>query len=460
MYSNDINSADTNASTGIDTNAGTVTKANHNCSLIFYYVILLNKIEKNIVNYISRYDTKHLYTVNMSDLDLKVELRSYRPHDAIKRGQLELNCSGEDCNEQFINGLGRIAVERLPMYAYAKGLIKIERINPESGYHDSVPFNHDMMRMRLENTPVMNVDPGFAILHERFWKNVDYRSPDRPVHENEKRIEVYIDSRNTAPEGDSESILHVTTNDIKVYIDDEPAEIYDKEYPLLIISLKPKEAFKCSMRAVLGVGVNHTCWDACSNFCFDQETDPDVTIAKFQSASQFDEFVLIDRAIEYYRTRANLLKDEIHRMYLLEKEPTERFQIEIMDEDHTMGEPINYELQSHPDIHKSSNSKPDHLMKKIVLDIVAYDKDKLLNAILESMDNLIAKIDKFEEEFNKIERPDGSSKGSSGSKKASSKTTSKTTTKSGSKSAETKQDIKSVRPSKTPAQKPGTKGKK
>lgn len=341
----------------------------------------------------------------MSNLDLKIKLHSYRAHGEFKRGQLELDCSGEDCNDQFINGLGRIAVERLPTYAFAKSLIKIERINPESGYHDSLPFNHDMMRDRLTNTPCMNIDPGFAILHERYWKNVDYRVTDRQIHENEKRVEVYIDSKNTAPEGDTESIVHVTTNDIKVYIDNEPAKIYNEEYPLLIISLRAKEAFKCSMRAVLGVGIVHTSWDACSNFCFDQETIPDHTIAKFQAASQFDEFVLINRALEYYKMRTKLLKDEIHRLYLLKEDKTDRFQIEINDEDHTMGEAINYELQSHPDIHKSSNSKPDHFVKTIVLDIVVYDKNKLLDAIHESMDNLIAKIDKFTEEFNKIARP-------------------------------------------------------
>lgn len=341
----------------------------------------------------------------MSKLDLTVSFHDYRAHDDIKRGRLQLLCKGEDCNEQFINAIGRIAVERLPMYAYAQELIKIERINPETGYHDSIPFNHDMMRLRLKNTPVMNVDPSFAILHERYWQNVDYRSPDREIHENEKRIEVYIDAKNTAPEEDTEAILHITTNDIRLFIDNEPAQIYSKEYPLLIISLKPKEAFKCSMRAVLGVGVNDTCWDACSNFCYDQETIPGSLIAKFQSASQFDEFILVDRALEYFRNRAKQVKDEINRQYLLDKTPTERFLIRLVDEDHTMGEPISYEIQSHKDIINASCSKPDHLIKNIVINVVAKNKDKMLNAVMESMDNLIAKIDHFEKAYNSITRP-------------------------------------------------------
>lgn len=365
----------------------------------------------------------------MSDLKMNVSLHNYRPHDDIKRGRLQILCSGEDCNDQFINAIGRIAVKRVPAYAYAKDLIKIERINPDSGYHDSVPFNHDMMRDRIKNTPVMNIDPGIPFLHERFWKGVDYRSTDREIHENEKRVEVHIDAKNTAAEGDTESIIHVTTNDAKVYVDDELTSLYSKEYPLLIISLKPKEAFKCSMRAVLGLGITDTCWDACSNFCYDQETIPGKTILKLEAASQFNEFILVDRALEYFRMRTRLLKDEINRMYLLEKNPTERFQIMIKDEDHTMGEAINYEIQSHPDVVKASVSKPDHLIRQIVLEVVAFKKNKLLDAIMESMDNLVVKIDRFDQLFQKLERPGGNVQTKS-SKRSANKTPSKTPSKS------------------------------
>jgi DNA-directed RNA polymerase subunit L len=339
----------------------------------------------------------------MENIDINVKLHSYRQHDAIKRGKLELLCSGKDLNEQFINGLGRIAVKRIPTYAFAKDLIKIDRINPETGYHDSVPFNHDMMRLRLENIPVMNVDPGIPFLHERFWQNVDYKSADRELHEHEKnnRIEAYIDAKNTNSEG-SDIIVHVTTNDMRLTINGVIKKLYDENYPLLLISLKPKEAFRCSMKGALGIGINHTCWDACSNFCYDQETIPDMTIVKFVSASRFDEFTLVDRSLEYYKLRTKILKDEINRMYLLEQNPLLEFKITIKDEDHTMGEAINYELQSHPDIAKSSNTKKDHLIREIEIDVVAFEKDKLLNAIMESMDKLIAKIEKFQHEFNKI----------------------------------------------------------
>lgn len=334
----------------------------------------------------------------MPKLDISVELYNYRPHTAIKRGLLEITCKGEDCNDQFINTIGRIAVERLPMYAYAGELIKITQIDPESGFCNSVAFNNDMLRCRLINTPVMNIDPGFAILHERYWKNINYSDPNRPIHEKEKRIEVNIDTKNT-----TNDILHVTTNDASIYVDNVLTQLYDKEYPLLIVSLKPKEQFKCSMRAVLGVGQVHTSWDACSNFCYDQETIPGCTIVKFQSASQFNEFILVERSLDYFSARTKLLKEEIKRLYHLNKTDSDRFQIEINDETHTMGEPINYEIQSHPDIMKSSVTRPNLLLKQIIIDIVAYDKTKLLSAVMESIDNLSLKIDTFKEKFKNIQ---------------------------------------------------------
>jgi DNA-directed RNA polymerase subunit L len=129
---------------------------------------------------------------------------------------------------------------------------------------------------------------------------------------------------------------------------------------------------------------------------------------KFEAASQFNEYILVDRALEYFRIRTKLLKDEIHRMFLLEKNPSNRFQIMIKDEDHTMGEVINYEIQSHDDILKSSISKPDHLIRQIVLEVVSFKENKLLDAIMVSMDNLMVKIDRFEHLFQKLDRPDGS----------------------------------------------------
>ena len=63
----------------------------------------------------------------------------------------------------------------------------------------------------------------------------------------------------------------------------------------------------------------------------------------FESASGFDEFVVVKRACEYFKQRLELLKTDIQRKYLAEEDPTNEFVIEIIDEDHTIGEPLAYE---------------------------------------------------------------------------------------------------------------------
>ena len=42
---------------------------------------------------------------------------------------------------------------------------------------------------------------------------------------------------------------------------------------------------------------------------------------------------------------------------------------------------------------------------KIVIDVEAFNKEKMLDAIMESMDNLLAKIDRFEQLFKQLKRP-------------------------------------------------------
>jgi len=329
--------------------------------------------------------------------DINVNLKSFEPFNGLKRGKLHLELSGKDCNLPFVNAIGRIATKRIPVYAYTKELIQIQKINPETGFHDSVPFNYDMIRNRIKNTPVAGIDPEISYLHERYWKNANYLDKKREKHENEKEVEANINIENR-----TDDILHVTTNDMLIYVNDKIEELYSKEYPFLIISLKPNEAFKCSLKAVVGIGLNDTCWDSAGNYWYDEN---DGKIDFFIEGNLcYDEFKLISRSIEYFKLRTKLLKEEIKRQYSLDKEKKENFQVKIVDEDHTFGQIINYEIQSHKNIKKSSMSKPSLLVREIILDIIVSPDNvkSMIDFVMEAFDNLMNKIDVFEREYNKL----------------------------------------------------------
>lgn len=111
--------------------------------------------------------------------DIDVELYDFIPHGKFQRGRMRLLFSGKDANTQFINTIGRIMMDRIPCYAFHRKLIKVERIDPASGYKDSVAINHDMITLALQNIPLPNVDPMISNLHEKYWKNVDFLDPKR-----------------------------------------------------------------------------------------------------------------------------------------------------------------------------------------------------------------------------------------------------------------------------------------
>lgn len=326
-------------------------------------------------------------------LNIKLSLNKYTPHTPIKRGRMELKIQGNDIYNEFINSLGRIITKRIPKYAFPPELIQIEKIDPDSEFYQSVAFNNDMMKLRISNIPVMFIDPECFFLHESFWMNVDFLDQNRKKHDNEKRIEAFIDVKNKKKE-----ILNVTTNDMKIFIDDKLNKIYNEEYPLLLISLKPNEAFKCSLKAVLSIGLRNSIWNSCSNFWF-YETDENSYLFFFESSSSFNEFSLMKKGLKYFKKRTSQIKNEIKRMYTNEK----KFSLIIKNEDHTMGEVINYEFQSHPDILKSSHTKTDHLIFEANISVIVHDNKNLLNAMIESLDTLIKKIDFFEKEFLKID---------------------------------------------------------
>ena len=101
-------------------------------------------------------------------------------------------------------------------------------------------------------------------------------------------------------------------------------------------------------------------------------------------------------------------KEEIKRQYSLDKEKKENFQVKIVDEDHTFGQIINYEIQSHKNIKKSSISKPSLLVREIILDIIVSPDNvkSMIDFVMEAFDNLMNKIDVFEREYNKLLNPD------------------------------------------------------
>lgn len=302
-------------------------------------------------------------------VDISIEELSCKHPSGYESGNLTLRFSGKDINNKMLNALRRLVCNNVPSYAFPPELINIEE-------NTCVAFNNDYMRLRLSMLPILNLDSDIFFLHEQFWKGVNYADPKREKHHSEVSVELYCNVHNN-----SNIIKNVTTNDVRYYVDGVQTFPYDKEYPYLIIKLRPNDTFKCHMKGALGIGENKAYWNAARNAsydCFDNKIDLTVW-----STGQMSEYALLRKACSYIIKKMEDINIELERRVDTKELIEEKTMLFVLDgEDHSIGELINYELQSHPDIIFSGNTKPDHLIKSVTITIEASSKIKSpLNAI-------------------------------------------------------------------------------
>ena len=324
-------------------------------------------------------------------LDISVKVKSYTPMKDYKSSNLTLEFTGKDVYPKLINTLSRTASYLLPSYAFPTQLINITQ-------NTCVAYDNQYLQLRLSNMPIYNIDLDIFHLHDKYWKNVNYADLNREKHPSEKDIRIYINAVNNTKE-----IKYVTTNDIEVYVDGNLTNnMYDKKSPILIIKLRPEDSFKCDMSAALGLGESHAIWRSAVNAFAPYEDDKYSLTLK--SNGQDNEFVILVKSCKHVLKRLEDIKKVIQEQ--VDKQiikNVENINLVIDGEDHTMGEILNYEFQSHSNL-ISGFSKPDLLIKSISFKIAAEDSSKMIKSIFESIDKLIEKYSFILKLVEKLEK--------------------------------------------------------
>lgn len=321
-------------------------------------------------------------TKNKYDITIE-EVKYIKRHDLIS-SELVIKLEGKDCNFKILNTLSRIAQNNIPNYAFHTKLINIEQ-------NTCVAFNNDYMKLRLSQLPIFDMELDLSFLHNKYWKGINYADPERPIHPAEKKIKAYLNVNN-----DTHDIKAITTNDLKLYIDSEEITMYDVKNPILLILLRPNDSFICNMSAALGVGEQNIIFSACSNSWIEYTDENNKFIGHLyiNSRGSFTEYDILIKCCDYMIKKCNdLIQDTTQRLERKEIEHTSKLILDIDDEDHTLGEILNYELQSNNKIEFSGVAKQDLLIKSIKFKITCKNKeDSVITCIIESLNIL---IDKF-----------------------------------------------------------------
>lgn len=315
-------------------------------------------------------------------IDIHAEEVEYKPYVGFNFEFLCLKISGKDANVKLVNSLRRACAENIPKYAFPRELINITK-------NTAVAYNNDYMSLRLSTLPIFNVeghniDPGLDYFHERYWQNVDYLDRDRLIADEEKNIEIQINVHNN-----TDLIKEITTSDpgFKVYIDNEKVNMYSTEYPIKIIALSPNDSFSCSMKAVLGLGERHTIWGACTNawhYYEDDDVTKDLHIA-LRSSGLIKTYDIASRGCSYINKKLEIIKTEIMRQLDKNNISGGVFELELKNEDDTLGGIIGYELQSHKNILFCGVTKPDHLLRTMLIKL-EFENNAGQNTVKKSID--------------------------------------------------------------------------
>lgn len=354
-----------------------------------------------------------VYYKRMSEkIEINTKIYNHSEYNGKNLEKLELLFSGKDINIKLINSLRRACINGVPGYGFARELIKIKE-------NTTIGYNNDYMSLRLSHLPIFNVknkklnlDPNISYLHEKYWNNINFNDSDRlkvlddKKQEIEKNIEMQI---NVVNETNSELNVDTNNKNIKVYIENELVDMYDKKFPILIIKLKPKEKFNCYLKGVLSVGEKNNIFSNCTNswhYYEDEEKEENI-ILSIRSYGLLNVFDIYIRGCEYLLKRISILRKIINTQLKKIKIDVNSFLLELINEDNTIADLLNYELQENKDILYSGISIPDNLKKNINIKINCNEnlnQEKFIKIISNCFDNLEKKINKIHKNIIKLKK--------------------------------------------------------
>lgn len=321
-----------------------------------------------------------------NNFDIEISEIECTETNGLEYSHLVLKFSGNSVNEVFLNTLRRIALNNIPTYAIAPECITIEE--------NTSVFNNDQMRVRLIQLPIFNISLNLDYLPKKYWMGVDYADPKREKHPNEKSIDMYVSATNT-----TENIKYVTTNDMRYFENNNEIKgKYNKDYPIVLIKLRPREIFTCKLKAVLGTGERDAIWSAAGNAYYNITGNN--AIFTIESHGQFSEYEILWKACRFMQTELGVIRQLLIDKYDMDNpkpEPKQNIELVLDNETHTIGGLIVWFLQNMDIVKYAGIGKKNELVKQITIN-VKYTKEieYALEPILQSI-SIVSKLMEYTE---------------------------------------------------------------
>lgn len=303
----------------------------------------------------------------MSKIDIKFELLANKKNEGFENSFLALKIKGKDVFPELVNSFRRIVMCELPKYAYEN--ITITK--------NTSIFDNDKMTLRLSLLPIFNIKTGdkdvdkfheeLSFLEQKYWKDIDHKDP-KQRYPKSLDIDLYITANNN-----TNKIMNVTTKDALYMVNGQKVsyENPNPDEPILLIQLNENQQFEAHIKAVMGLGEAHDKWSCCHAYYeYEEETDINFTLESF---GQFTERTLLLKAMDNIVIKMTNIEKDV-KNNSAKGASNNIMEISLIDEDDTISRLINALMQDDERVIFCGVSKPDFLIKTMVIKVVTTDE--------------------------------------------------------------------------------------
>jgi DNA-directed RNA polymerase subunit L len=328
-----------------------------------------------------------------------VELENYI--DDFNSSYLKLELSGKDINFPIVNAIRKVCINQIPTYAFHTDKINIARNN-------SV-FDNSTMKERLSQLPITKIKNEVKFLPLKYYKDINFNDYKYERHLNDTtNVEYFIKAKNNGPE----KLLNVNTNDLQININNEKINVNDKyseKNPILLIQLRIGEEFECSLKGILAVGELDSIFN--SSNCYYDEIDENKYLLMIESCGQISEYEILILGCEILIEKMKIIKENLNNeQYKTIITENNSLILELINEDHTCGGPINYLLQNMKEVIYSGITKQNFMQKNLLLKVKTDNSIDPIKVLIKAIDDSVLLFEEMKNKFNILYKGEKKSK--------------------------------------------------
>ena len=310
--------------------------------------------------------------------------------------RLEFDLNGKEINYVIVNTLRRMVLSKIPVYAYTEFTFN---------KNNSI-FHNNFIKIQINNLPVWGIDNKIETYEEL---KVIKSKVINEIEDLEDNVELSVDKKidSTSLEqltmyveynNQSNDNITVTTDHAKFYFGQKQiSNPYPN--PIQLVKLHPNKHFNFTVVTSIGIEKDNAIYSPVSICVYEEKNENEFRFF-IESRGQILEKVILHRAIIILNKN---LEDILEQVTSNLNNNTELMgQIEIKNEDHTIGNLITHGLQNHKNITFAGYHLPHPLEKRVIIEYKLKSgkfKDVLKEVINEYIE-LYNKLDKLIEKIN------------------------------------------------------------